>query len=49
MANAAAPVEKRDDMKMTSNPGRGFSRGKRVFTVALDAPERDPSTHASAD
>ena len=41
MASAAAPAEKRDDMKMTSNPGRALAEEKWVFTVALDAPERD--------
>jgi hypothetical protein len=34
MMSAAAPAEKRDDMKMTSNPGktRGYSRAGRAGT-----------------
>jgi hypothetical protein len=29
-------------------PGERFSRGKRVFTVALDTPKRDPTAYVCA-
>jgi hypothetical protein len=31
---------------MTSNPGRALVEEKWLFTVALDAPERDPKAYA---
>jgi hypothetical protein len=50
MANAAAPAEKRDDMKMTSNPGRALAEENRCLHsrwMRRDAIQR--RTHASAD
>jgi len=33
-------------MKTTSNLGRALAEGNGVFTIAVDAPERDPKAYA---